>query len=439
MTSLRVDGVEFLKPGVAILRGAYFHQKDTEKLPDVLQPEPRMIMAQGPDAAIHYEFGPAKMIWSLENKTNAQMSFYVVFDSTVQAVKNAATEWKKVPIASPQDKTDRKWAVTTWYAGRAWVKFTGGSTVWGPWMQKYQVWEATLAPHEKRTVTVEVGLTSKEDAVKAAATAGVKAVLPLDLTLLTPLDYQVFQRKTRLQGPMEISGRMWAPFDHLEYRLSGKPLEGALSDQWQALPVAAGAKSFDASLPTQAGGWYTLEVRALNNGKEVAHSTIDHVGVGEVFVGAGQSNSTNCGEFKIHQLSNKVATFSGTDWRLADDPQPGTHDAGLPGCTGGSFWPAFGDAMYEKYHVPIGVAVTGHSGTSINQWQPGGELFLWTVGRMDELGREGFRAVLWHQGESDVSMKSEEYRRKLAALITESRKAAGWDVPWFVARSLQQS
>ena len=90
--------------------------------------------------------------------------------------------------------------------------------------------------------------------------------------------------------------------------------------------------------------------------------------------------------------------------------------------------------MYEKYHVPIGVAVTGHSGTSINQWQPGGELFLWTVGRMNQLGREGFRAVLWHQGESDTGMPSAEYCGKMTALIQQSRKAAGWDVPWFVAQ-----
>jgi hypothetical protein len=129
-----------------------------------------------------------------------------------------------------------------------------------------------------------------------------------------------------------------------------------------------------------------------------------------------------------------VSTFSGTDWRLADDPQPGAHDDGLPGCTGGSFWPAFGDAMAEKYHVPIGVAVTGHSGTSVNDWRPGGELFLWTVGRMNQLGREGFRAVLWHQGESDTAMPSTEYERKITALIEQSREAAGWDAPWFVAQ-----
>ena len=78
----------------------------------------------------------------------------------------------------------------------------------------------------------------------------------------------------------------------------------------------------------------------------------------------GQSNSTNCGQEKIRQKSGMVSSFSGTGWQLADDPQPGVHD----NSTGGSYWPAFGDAMFEEYQVPIGLASTGHSGTSVNQW-----------------------------------------------------------------------
>jgi eukaryotic-like serine/threonine-protein kinase len=434
LTHLRVDGVEFFKPGVGISRGSYFHQQDTLKLPDVTQSEAAVITAQGEKAAIRYEFGPEKMTWALENKTNAGMAFYVVFDTAVQAVKNGKDEWAKIPATAQPDALDPKWGATTWYAGRAWVKFTGGSRVWGPWEQKYQVWEASLAPHEKRTVTVEVGLTTKEEAEKAAATAGVKPILPSDLAMFAPLDYQVFQRKTRLQGSLMVHGRMRSAFDALEYRLTGKPLEGAALEEWRPLPSSAGAKTFDADLSAPAGGWYKLEVRAMKDGKEIAHAAVDHVGVGEVFVGAGQSNSTSCGQERIQPTTGMVSTFSGIDWRLADDPQPGAHDDGLPGCTGGSYWPAFGDAMYEKYRVPIGVAVTGHSGTSVNQWQPGGELFLWTVGRMNQLGREGFRAVLWHQGESDTGMPAEEYVRKMTALIEQSRKAAGWDVPWLVAQ-----
>src|SRR5262249_17283982 len=101
---------------------------------------------------------------------------------------------------------------------------------------------------------------------------------------------------------------------------------------------------------------------------------------------------------------------------------------------GGSYWPAFGDAMYEKYHVPIGVASVGHSGTSVNQWQPDGELFRWMMTRIGQLGPHGFRGLQWHQGESDVGMTSDEYAERLTKVIEQSKRAAGWDFPWFVAR-----
>ena len=64
-----------------------------------------------------------------------------------------------------------------------------------------------------------------------------------------------------------------------------------------------------------------------------------------------------------------VTTFSGDAWRLANDPQPGVQD----NSTKGSFIPSFGDALYRKYRVPIGVASVGHGSTSVRQWLPAGE------------------------------------------------------------------
>src|SRR5262249_37856329 len=84
--------------------------------------------------------------------------------------------------------------------------------------------------------------------------------------------------------------------------------------------------------------------------------------------------------------------------------------------------------------VPIGIASTGHSGASVNQWVPGSELCRWTTARMKQLGPNGFRAVLWHQGETDIAMPADDYARKMTALIRETQKAAGWEVPWFVAQ-----
>jgi serine/threonine protein kinase len=429
MPSLRVDGVELFKPSVGISRGLYIIQGNSQTLPNVDQTGPAEFTAIGAGAALVYSFAPDKITWSVEDRSDKPEPFFVVFDPAVIAVRNAKDEWSKTPLSPQANELDPKWQTTSWYAGRARITINGGTKVWGPWENRYQVWEATLAPREKRTVTVEVALTTPDEAQKAAATAGTKPPAA-EVALYAPLDYQVVQRKTRLQGTIPVRGKAHVEFDKLEARLTGAALGGAPTGQWQALATTAGKRTFDAALPAPAGGWYRLEVRALKGDKEVASSSVEHVGVGEVFLGAGQSNSTNCGQERIYPKSGMVSTFSGTDWRPADDPQPGVHD----GTQGGSYWPAFGDAMYEKYKVPIGVASTGHSGTSVNAWEPGGELFQWTTTRMIELGNDGFRAMLWHQGESDVNMPPDEYDKKMTELIQASRKTAGWDVPWFVAQ-----
>lgn len=251
------------------------------------------------------------------------------------------------------------------------------------------------------------------------------------LTLHSPRNLQVVQRAANNEGPILVSGRVRAACNRVEAKITGTSASGTLPDRWRRVTLDPVTGAFRSSFPTTAGGWYKVEVRAALKDKSVVTSTVEKVGVGEVFVGTGQSNSTNSGQFKIQQHSGMVSSFSGTDWRIADDPQPGTHDRS----GGGSFWPALGDAMYDHYKVPIGVAVTGHGGTSVNQWQPDHAmgLFPWMMTRIHQLGPGGFRAVLWHQGESDVQMPVDEYVAKMTTVIERSKAEAGWDFPWFVA------
>jgi hypothetical protein len=427
--SLRIDGVEVLKANLDVSRGVYF--LPGYPLPfDIKQPAPATVSAQCDKAAVQYDFTPSKMTWTVENRSDAAVPFFAVLDTSVTAVQNGDGEWAKLPLTKDAKADGEAWRTTTWYAGRAKMKMTGASRLWGPWQGSYQVWEATLAPKEKRVITVELGLTDAAEAEKVGEATGVRPALATDVTLDAPADYQVFQRQTKLQGAVTVRGRVRAGYDRLEVRTVGKSLQGPLPTGWRELPAAAKGREFEATVPTPAGGWYKVEVRALKDGRVVGQAAADHVGVGEVFVGAGQSNSTNCGQEKIRPTSGMVAAFSGTGWQLADDPQPGVHD----NSTGGSYWPAFGDALFEAYQVPIGIASTGHSGTSVNQWAPGGDLCRWTSARMRQLGPQGFRAVLWHQGESDVGMAPDEYARKMTALIRETQRAAGWEVPWFVAQ-----
>jgi hypothetical protein len=289
---------------------------------------------------------------------------------------------------------------------------------------------------------------------------------PIEIHLSSPLDYQIFQRATKEQGTLIIAGniepetRGTLPLDALEARLTGKSAAGDLPGQWQPLPFDSHVASFRGELIAPAGGWYCLEVRALEQNEPVMTNTVEHVGVGEIFVIAGQSNSANYGEKKNRTQTGLVAAFNGTNWQLAADPEPGA------GGKKGSFMPIFGDAMVDQFHVPIGIVAMGIGSTSVREWLPAGvpfsrlpsvtrnivtigageweaqgKIFDTFAGRMKQLGPNGFRAVLWHQGESDAKQANEEntlpgadYRKYLERIISDSRKEIGWDAPWFVAQ-----
>ena len=258
------------------------------------------------------------------------------------------------------------------------------------------------------------------------------------LSLRSPLDWQVIQRHSLREGTVPVVGHCAIACERIDVRLTGK---GITQTGWSTAKRDPATKDFQVELTAPAGGWYALEVRALQGAEAVANAKIDHVGVGEVFVGAGQSNSTSCGglnsksplDGRTQPVSGMVTTFNGSAWRIADDPQPGSHDEKQYAF--GSFWPAFGDALYAHCQVPIGVAVTGHGGTSITQWKTNGDLYTWSLTRMQQLGKQGFRAVLWHQGESDAGMPAAQYADGLGQIIRDFRAAAGWDMPWFVAHA----
>ena len=275
------------------------------------------------------------------------------------------------------------------------------------------------------------------------------------LSLSSPLDYQIVQRESKDLGHVTIVGHF----------AGGKSavIQVRIADgkgRWQTLEAKLSGDSFHAVVEAREGGWHRLEVRALEGDKTVAEAAVEHVGVGELFVVAGQSNSANHGEEKQIAKDGRVAAFDGQRWQLARDPQPGATGSG------GSFMPPFGDAMARRFDVPIGFIACGVGGTSVREWLPRGtqianpptrtanvqqlpdgrweskgELYKKFVARMKQLGPHGFRAVLWHQGESDANqqdatrtLSGANYRAYLEQLIRKSRREIGWDAPWFVAQ-----
>ena len=291
---------------------------------------------------------------------------------------------------------------------------------------------------------------------------GAGALLPLPaatLTLTSPLEYQVIQRERPDTGYVELRGVLTsgeAKDSTLEWRIAtnGKP------GDWRTLPATLAGESFTARVEAPAGGWHRLQVRAVSRGESVAEAAVEHVGVGEVFVVAGQSNAANHGEERQSTETGRVVTFDGKRWQLCCDPQPGASGHG------GSFLPPFGDAMARRFGVPVGFIACGIGATSVREWLPkgvkfpnpptltsrvqqladgqwesDGEAFDRLVSRTRQFGPRGFRAVLWHQGESDANQKDPTrtlpgklYGEYLETIIRESRRSIGWEAPWFVAQ-----
>lgn len=303
--------------------------------------------------------------------------------------------------------------------------------------------------------------------LRIAAAAGA-ATNSATVALSSPSDWQVLQRQTARTTPVRVIGRGPAGRD-LEWRLLAQdpslpPVKG-----WDRLAAPSPTGEFQADVPMPEGGWYRLEVRVVGTTDPGMGSNLGHLGVGEVFLIAGQSNAGNHGGERQSPRSGLVSRFDGVTWSPAADPQRGASG------DGGSFLPAFGDALAARLKVPIAVVPVAEGATSVREWLPQGTpvkrlpttgqnmrpvasggweatgaLYGRLLSRFAALGPRGFRAVLWHQGESDAGqaragypadrqISGTDYINYMNLLIDASRRDAGWEVPWYTAQATYHS
>ena len=147
-------------------------------------------------------------------------------------------------------------------------------------------------------------------ALAAIAVFALVAETACGVTLDSPREYQVFQRDTVTAGKVIVRAHPSRGCDSAEARIA---------ERWQPLRVDRDCR-VDDTLAAPAGGWYRLQIRFHTAGRITAQTSVAHVGVGEVFVISGQSNSTNFGEVRQTTRSKMVSTFDGARWRIADDP-----------------------------------------------------------------------------------------------------------------------
>jgi len=297
-------------------------------------------------------------------------------------------------------------AAVTWVRGRA---TSAGTNFAFPNSIFYTAGQAYIGPNFKFTNSTVAG----------------------PLTITTPQSRAIFQRNTNNLGTVPITGTCCAGLDRLEYRAVARAGYVGATTDWAVLVNAPGITYSNSA--TLGSGWYDLQVRVIQGGQSIATNTVARVGVGDNFITAGQSNAANNGspaQSPTNDLVNALNLNSGL-WQVANDPQP------YATASGGSAWPAFGDRLAAQTQLPVGVVAVAVGSTAVSQWLPGTGAYYPRVALAINSLRPygGFRAILWHQGESDSlnGTTAAAYASGLTTIINQSRADAGFNVPWGIA------
>lgn len=242
----------------------------------------------------------------------------------------------------------------------------------------------------------------------------------------------ILQRGPDGRATFTFTANVSTKIDCLEVRFESEYKGIKQPSKWELLEAKGIAANtvLNGTFTLAAPGWHVVTLRGWTDGKPGPEISLPKVGVGEVFITAGQSNSANHGAVAQRTSSPYVFMWSGSAWMQAADPIPGADGVN------GSPWIPMADALAAKLQMPIAISATGVGGTAISQWTPGTPNFSKITDLLTKFRSSGVRAVLWHQGEADARMTTQTaaYLSALNSMILKTRESAP-NLWWFVAKA----
>lgn len=178
-----------------------------------------------------------------------------------------------------------------------------------------------------------------------------------------------------------------------------------------------------------------------------------HLGVGNLFVIAGQSNAAGYAQDSIYDPpSMDVHLYRNRRcWDLASHPMNEstftesevktdiTSEFGEPntemGVSGLSPYLAFGKRFSQLSHMPVGLIATALGGSPISRWSADGGLYNNMLSRLNDCGGK-CAGILWYQGCADTDQMDQAfaYKENYYSLIERTRKDLGYSVPFFTCQ-----
>ena len=273
------------------------------------------------------------------------------------------------------------------------------------------------------------------------------------LQVTNPVPRMVFQRTLNNEANITVTGIAPPAATLVEARFVPLAVGQGSATAWKPIDLITGSSVFRGQVTVPAG-WYRLDVRAKMGTTLLTQTHVNRVGVGEVFVVAGQSNAfggfqrvpgvaddrVSCVDFRQDSLSEQLLPiqFSHTNYGTNIGPSQPPH-----------IWGVLGEKLVQRLNVPVLFLGAALGGTSSSEWKqsaagiigttPGSSVYrrLGAV-LLHYVRRTGARAVLWHQGESDrlFNTSTVTYFNNIQYVIQKSRQQLGLaSLPWMVARA----
>jgi sialate O-acetylesterase len=287
--------------------------------------------------------------------------------------------------------------------------------------------------HPRRWVAVILGLLAMSGTAFSQATPRVQvqrkdqAREVVEIKVAAPISGQVFQRDSN--GHADIPVELTA--DRNDVVISTAVL---YKNQVQVEGVVFSDGKLR-NVPT--GGPYSITVyldpiekKGTNSGRVMGTQVagVTNIFVGDLWVLAGQSNMQGVGDLINVEPTHPLVRSLGMDgkWVLAREPlhwlvdSPDPVHSGDPATRkarsdaehktrtkGAGLGLPFASIIAKATNVPIGLVITAHGGTSLEQWNPnkkdqGGNSLYGSMMKQVRLAGGKVKGVLWYQGESDA-------------------------------------
>ena len=209
----------------------------------------------------------------------------------------------------------------------------------------------------------------------------------------------------------------------------------------------ADGKNWSATLEIPAGGPYyvctCMTEKDLPQWSEWGSEgeMVRHIGVGDLYLIAGQSNAVGWGKDFIDDAPELGVHMQCSDgsWDIASHPlatRDTRHHLPTDGNqhSGHSMYLAFAKALKRDLGYPIGLIPAALGGVALSRWNPeeDGSLYRNAIEHIEACGGK-IKGILWYQGCSDTGSAAVacSYGQRFETMVKHFRKDLGAEVPVF--------